>query len=118
MGSRTAQRRAPPRPPSSPATAAPTPSTRRPRIRSSSASNMYIADTSNNRVREVDTSGIITTIVGNGTASSTGDGGPAASATINSPRNLAFDSAGNLYIAEYSGQRIRKVDTGGTITTF
>ncbi len=77
--------------------------------------NLYISDWSNNRVRKVDVStSVITTVVGTGTASSTGDGSAATSATINSPCYSRFDSAGNLYIAESNGYRIRKVITVST----
>ena len=78
--------------------------------------NAYVADTNNNRVRFISASGGITTVAGNGTAGSTGDGGPAVQATLNAPRGLALDGQGNLYIAEFSGNKIRKV-TNGTITT-
>ncbi len=80
-----------------------------------SAGNLYIADTGNNRIRKV-SGGTITTVAGNGTASFSGDGGPATSASINEPWAVAVDSAGNLYIADYANNRIRKV-SGGTITT-
>ncbi len=74
--------------------------------------NLYITDFYNNRIRKVDVStGIITTIVGTGTASSTGDGSAATAATINSPCYSRLDSAGNYYFAEYFGNRIRKVVT-------
>ncbi|MBZ5630101.1 MAG: hypothetical protein LAO06_14675, partial [Acidobacteriia bacterium] len=82
-----------------------------------SAGNLYIADLSNNRIRKVDTSGTITTVAGTGTAGYSGDGGPATSAELNDPDGVAVDSAGNLYIAEESNNRIRKVDASGTITT-
>lgn len=78
---------------------------------------MYISDTGNNRVRKVDMSGTITTIAGNGTAGYSGDGGPAASAGLYSPRGLAVDGAGNVYIADTLNRRIRKVDASGVITT-
>jgi uncharacterized membrane protein YbhN (UPF0104 family) len=52
------------------------------------AGNLYIADAGNNRIREVNTSGIITTIAGNGTAGFSGDNGPATSATLNKPSRL------------------------------
>jgi YVTN family beta-propeller protein len=80
--------------------------------------NVLIADYGNNRVREVNTSGIINTIAGNGTPGHTGDGGAATSATLNSPLGVAVDSTGNVFIADASNNAIRKVDTTGTITTF
>ncbi len=82
------------------------------------AGDLYIADTDNHRIRRVDTSGIITTVAGEGVAGSAGDGGPATSARLDSPHELAFDAAGNLYIADTNNHRIRRVDTSGTITTF
>src|SRR5882762_10446794 len=60
----------------------------------------------------------ITTIAGNGTAGFAGDGGPAAQAQINRVVGLAMDSSGNLYLAEELNNRVRKIDTNGTITTF
>jgi len=59
----------------------------------------------------------ITTVAGNGNAGSTGDGGPATSAELNGPRGVTEDIYGNLYIAEYYGQRVRMVTPDGTITT-
>ena len=82
------------------------------------AGNLYIADINNNRVRKVDTNGIITTFAGNGSSGFSGDGGPAVSASINNPIAVAADGAGNVYIADLANQRIRKVDTSGIITTF
>jgi trimeric autotransporter adhesin len=79
--------------------------------------NLYIADTSNHRIRKIDTSGIITTVAGNGTESFSGDGGPATSATLNTPIGVAVDRAGNLYIADAFNNRIRKVNAAGVITT-
>ena len=79
---------------------------------------MYIADTSNNRIRKVDTNGIITTVVGTGIQGSGGDNGQATNAQLNVPYNVIFDSSGNMYIADYGNHRIRKVDkTTGIITT-
>ena len=85
-----------------------------------SSGNLYIADTSNNRVRKVyATSGIITTYAGNGTGAYAGDGGQATSAELNFPTNLAVDSSGNLYIGDSNNQRIREVYvTSGIITTY
>ena len=82
-----------------------------------SAGNIYIADSANNRIRKVDTSGGITTVAGNGTFGFSGDGGPATAAELNQPEGMAVDSAGNIYIADYYNNRIRKVDTSGAITT-
>jgi uncharacterized protein (TIGR03437 family) len=82
------------------------------------AGNLYIDDLTNARVRKVDTSGIITTVAGNGVQASTGDGGPATKASMYLPIRCAVDSLGNLFIADQAGHKIRKVDTSGTITTF
>ena len=79
--------------------------------------NLYIADYGNNRIRKVDSSGIITTVAGNGTAGYSGDGGAAASAKLSSPTGVAVDGSGNLYIADYGNDVIRKVSASGIITT-
>ena len=82
------------------------------------AGNVYIADQSNHRIRKVDSSGIITTIAGTGAGQRfSGDGGPATAARLASPRGVAVDGAGNVYIADSNNQRIRKVDSSGIITT-
>jgi len=72
------------------------------------ANNLYIADTQNHRVRRVTPQGVISTVAGNGSATASGDGGPATEAGVNAPLGIAVDSAGHLYIA--TGSRIRKVD--------
>ncbi len=85
--------------------------------------NMYIADSNNLVVREVAAAtGIITTVVGNGsscypTTAACGDGGVATSANFSFPLNITFDSAGNLYISDWQGYRIREVvvQAGGTV---
>ncbi len=75
-----------------------------------SAGNLYITDRYNYRVRKVDVStGVITTIVGTGSASSSGDGSAATAATINAPCYSRFDSSGNYYISECEGSKVRKV---------
>jgi uncharacterized protein (TIGR03437 family) len=79
--------------------------------------SIYIADTNNYRVRRVSATGIITTVAGTGTFGYSGDGGPATSAQISRPYGIAIDGAGNLYIADYDNHRIRRVSTGGVITT-
>ena len=95
---------------------------------------LYLADGFNNRILRVAKDGTIFTVAGNGNNVSAGDGGPATAAAIVGPKGLAFDAAGNLYVAEPgviltyavgggvlylsdSGKRIRKIATSGTITT-
>jgi len=79
---------------------------------------LYIADLGNNRVRRVSPAGTIDTYAGRDGQGSSGDGGPATSAQMLSPRNLALDSAGNLYIAEFAGHRVRRVTPDGLMATF
>ncbi|MBZ5579847.1 MAG: putative Ig domain-containing protein [Acidobacteriia bacterium] len=79
--------------------------------------NLYLADRSNNRVRKVSSTGIITTVAGNGTAGFSGDGGPAVQAALNNPGWVTVDSAGNLYISDAGNQRVRMVEPSGLITT-
>ena len=81
--------------------------------------NLYIADSGNHRVRRVDKAGTITTVAGSGGPAGGfgGDGGLAVSARLNSPRGLAVDSQNNLYIADTSNRRVRRIDLQGIITT-
>jgi sugar lactone lactonase YvrE len=78
--------------------------------------NIYFTDIYNNCVRKINTAGIITTIVGNGTAGFSGDGGQATAARLNNPYGIALDAAGNIYISD-SNTRIRKINTAGIIST-
>jgi uncharacterized protein (TIGR03437 family) len=71
--------------------------------------NLYIADTVNQRVREVATDGTITTIAGNGVPGYSGDGGAAKSAQLNTPWSVAVDSNGNVYISDWGNQAIREL---------
>ena len=80
------------------------------------AGNLYIADQENARIRMINTAGIINTIVGNGTQGYGGDGGVAISAELYDPSGVAFDGAGNLYIADQVNQRIRMVTNVGQTT--
>ncbi len=80
--------------------------------------NIYIADAANNRIRKVDTFGIISTFAGNGISGNGGDGGPATDAQLNYPAGIAFDAAGNSYIADYYNNKIRKINSSGIISTF
>ena len=84
------------------------------------SNNLFIADSGNNRVVRVDAvSGTLTLVAGNGTAASSGDSGLATLASLNGPIAVALDRAGNLYIAETGGHRIRVVNAKtGVITTF
>ncbi len=77
--------------------------------------NVYIADSHNNRIREV-SAGTITTIAGTGTPGFSGDGAAATLAQLSHPMGVAVDSTGNVYIADTNNQRIRKI-TSGTIST-
>ncbi len=78
--------------------------------------NVYFADTNNQRVRKI-AGGTITTVAGNGTAGYGGDGAGAVNAQLNSPVAVAVDNAGNLYIADYNNDVVRKVSAGGGIST-
>jgi len=84
-------------------------------IAADSAGNLYLPDTSHSVVRKVSTSGIITTIAGNGKYGYSGDTLPATSASLLSPAGVAVDTSGNLFIAD--GIYVRKVDSNGIITT-
>ena len=83
------------------------------------AQDVYIGDARNNRIRKLDVStGVITTVAGNGTAGYGGDGGLATNAELNFPSRPALDSNGNMYIADYQNNRVRRVDAStNTITT-
>ncbi len=82
-----------------------------------SLGNFYIGDQGNNRIRKVDTSGIITTVAGTNSTGFSGDGGLAVNAKLNTPTSVAVDSWGNLFIADWHNFRIRKINTNGVITT-
>lgn len=79
--------------------------------------NLYIADTKNNRIRRVDTNGIITTIAGTTVGGYSGDGGPAELASLNEPADVAIGPDGNLYIADTNNHCVRMVDGTGVIVT-
>ena len=80
------------------------------------AGNLYIADTDNNVIREVNLVGVISTVAGDGEQGFGGDGSPATAALLDSPVGVAVDSAGNIYIGDTHNNRIRKV-SGGNIST-
>ena len=80
--------------------------------------NLYLADTQNQRVRKVDTNGIITTVAGNGIAGFSGDGGDATAAQLFNPCDVACNPiTAELYIADTYNSVIRKVDSNGVIST-
>jgi len=83
------------------------------------AGDLFIADTNSNLVRKVDhATGAITTVAGNGSSGGGGDGGPATAAMLYGPQGVALNAAGDLFIADYESQRVRKVDHAtGIITT-
>lgn len=78
------------------------------------AGNLFIADSENNRIRRVSPGGIIATVAGQSSQGSSGDGGPAVSATFVSPTALAFDGSGNLYVADVF--HIRRISPSGIVT--
>ena len=81
-----------------------------------STGNVYIADTGSHRIHKISTTGIITTIAGTtDQTGSTGDGGAATSALLNSPSGVFADSIGNVYIADTDNHRIRKIDAASSI---
>ena len=79
--------------------------------------NLIISDNGNGRIRKVNTSGIISTLAGNGGAGFSGDGGAATAAAYNNIAGAAYDASGNLLIADQNNYRIRMVNTSGIIST-
>ena len=81
------------------------------------AGNLFIADAENHRIRQVSPDGVIRTVAGNGDYGFSGDGGPATNASLSSPKGVAVDAAGNLFIADRFNHRIRQVSPDGVIRT-
>ena len=79
--------------------------------------NVYISDQGNNRIRKVNTAGIITTIAGDGTAGFYGDGGPATMAMLNNPIGISVDGSGSVYVGDANNRRVRCINTSGVIRT-
>jgi trimeric autotransporter adhesin len=79
--------------------------------------NVYFTDTANNRVRKVDTNGLIRTIAGTGTRGFLGDGGPAIAARMASPLGIVIDTAGNVIFSDLGNRRVRRIAPDGTIST-
>ncbi|CAL9466434.1 RICIN domain-containing protein [Streptomyces sp. enrichment culture] len=82
-----------------------------------STGTLYFSDFQNHRIRKITTDGKISTVAGTGVAGFGGDGGPAVSAQLNWPRELALDSEGALYVADGNNHRVRKITPDGKITT-
>lgn len=81
------------------------------------AGNVYIGDGSNNRIRKINTAGVITTIGGTGPATYGGDGGLATAAQLNFPSGVDVDTFGNIYISDANNHRVRKITATGIIST-
>ncbi|HTX35799.1 MAG TPA: hypothetical protein VME43_12295 [Bryobacteraceae bacterium] len=86
-------------------------------IAQDAAGNLYFSDQGSHMVRRIASDGTVSAVAGNGEAGFSGDGGPATAARLAWPAGLAFDSAGNLYIADEQNDRIREVTTDGIIRT-
>jgi RHS repeat-associated protein len=79
--------------------------------------SVYVADSSNHRIRRIGPDGVIDTVAGNGVPGFAGDGGPARQARLSSPQDVAVDLMGNLYIADFDNGRVRRVSPNGIIQT-
>ena len=80
--------------------------------------NVYIAEPTDGRIRQINSKADINTIVGNGTLGFSGDGAAATAAELNRPTGVAVDGSGNIYIADSLNNRIRVVKSGSSISTF
>jgi sugar lactone lactonase YvrE len=80
-------------------------------------SDLYIADNIGNRVRKIDGTGTISTVVGTGQSGFSGDGAPAMNAELFGPVDVTFDDLGRMYVAEFNNRRVRRIDLSGTIET-
>ncbi len=87
-------------------------------VRTDGAGDVFFSDVVYNVIREVNTSGIMSTVAGNGTAGYAGDGGAATTAELNDPTGIYVDNSGNLFIADSKNAVIRKVNSSGIISTF
>jgi uncharacterized protein (TIGR03437 family) len=86
-------------------------------VTADSSGNLYVAESATNRIRKIDTTGNITTAVGDGNQGYAGDGGPPNKVEMSVPTSVALDSSGNVYFADSLNNRIRKL-AGGTVNTF
>jgi mucin-19 len=81
-----------------------------------SAGNVYVGDQNNNRIRKITSLGVVSTLAGSGTPGFADAGG--VSAAFNVPAGVAVDSTGNVYVADTTNNRIRRITPGGVVTTF
>src|SRR5262249_17863335 len=79
--------------------------------------NLFIADSTNRRIRKMAPDGMISTVAGNGISGFSGDGGPATSASLGNEVGIAMDAKGNLFIADARNNRVRQVTPDGIIST-
>ncbi len=79
--------------------------------------NLYLADAGNNKIRKVNTAGIISTFAGTGTSGFSGDGGQATAALLSNPPGVSLDNTGSVIVADQYNSRIRKISSSGIITT-
>ena len=86
--------------------------------RDPSSGALYVADAGNDKVRRIAPGGTITTFAGTGVSGFSGDNGPADAAQLRNPQGIAVAANGTVYIADTGNDRIRRVDTSGTITTY
>jgi sugar lactone lactonase YvrE len=83
------------------------------------AGNLYVADEANNLIRKISPSGVVTTLAGPNFPGSSGSaGGPSGPASFSSPSGVAVDASGNVYVADYNNFLIRKINSSGVVTTF
>jgi sugar lactone lactonase YvrE len=80
-----------------------------------SSGNVYVGDASNHRIRKITSAGVVSTFAGSGTAGF--NDGATSSAQFNNPRGVAVDSSGNVYVGDFSNHRIRKITSGGVVST-
>ena len=80
-----------------------------------SSGNVFVSDTDNNRIRKITSAGIVSTFAGNGTAASTDGNG--TNARVSAPQSVVIDSSGNLYVGDFSNNRIRKISPTADVTT-
>jgi len=87
-------------------------------VATDNSGNLYIADMRNHVIRMVNSTGIVSTVAGNGTSGTSTTNGPAISAPLNQPTGMAIDNEDNIYIADYNASTIKKVSSQGIMTTF